>query len=179
MKNGHKYLPWSSAWTHVKTLYPDATYGVVKTDTDQLYHTDGKTCYVETWVKIGGETQFETLAVFDYKNNCLPLEDVSYMDIEKSIKRCLTKNIALFGLGLSLWIGEELSDLAKKQKTKKNAELVSVQKEIIEAAKEKIRGGKKSEEIYSIITEISGVRKPADIDDLETANRVLSAVQEA
>ena len=54
-----------------------------------------------------------------------------------------------------------------------------MQKEIIEAAKEKIRGGKKSEEIYSIITEISGVRKPADIDDLETANRVLSAVKEA
>ena len=134
---------------------------------------------METWVKIGGETQFETLAVFDYKNNCLPLEDVSYMDVEKSVKRCLTKNIALFGLGLSLWIGEELSDLAKKQKTKKNAELVSVQKEIIEAAKEKIRSGKKSEEIYSIITEISGVRKPADIDDLETANRVLSAVKEA
>lgn len=163
----------------MKTLYPDATYGVVKTDTDQLYHTDGKTCYVETWVKIGDETQSETLAVFDYKNKCVPLEDVSYMDIEKSIKRCLTKNIALFGLGLSLWVGEELSDLAKKQKTKKNAELVSVQNEIIEAAKEKIRGGKKSEEIYSIITEISGVRKPADIDDLETANRVLSAVKEA
>ncbi|WP_162609379.1 DUF1071 domain-containing protein [Flavonifractor sp. An82] len=47
-KNGMSYLPWSSAWSLVKTRFPDASYEVVKTEDDVIYFTDGKTCWVET-----------------------------------------------------------------------------------------------------------------------------------
>ncbi len=178
-KNGKKYLPWSAAWTYVKTYYPDAVYNVVKTDSGQLYHTDGKTCYVETSVTIANETQSEQLAVFDYRNQPIAADAVTYMDVQKSLKRCLAKNCALFGLGLSLWLGEELSDNAKtkkKEDEKKNAELISIQNKIISVAKEKIKGGKKSEEIYSVIQGVAGVRNPKDIEDAEAAREVLQAV---
>ena len=118
-KNKLSYLPWSSAWAIVKRLYPSSTYTPVKSEDDCLYHTDGKTCWVETSVTIQDETQNECLAVMNHRNQAISADEVTSVDINKSIKRCLTKNLALFGLGLSLWNGEELSDAAKRVRNEK------------------------------------------------------------
>ncbi len=121
-KNNMSYLPWSSAWAIIKDYYPDAKYYPVKAEEGRLYHTDGKTCWVETSLTIAGETQNETLAVMDHKNQPITYDTVTSTQFSKSIKRCLVKNAALFGLGLSLWNGEELSDEAKKTRAKRQAE---------------------------------------------------------
>lgn len=115
-KNKLTYLPWANAWAEVKSLFPSAKWDPVKSPTGVLYWTDGRTCWVETTVTIDGETQNETLAVMDYKNMAIPLEKVTMVDVEKSIRRCLTKNLALFGLDLNLWVGEEISDEAAAEK---------------------------------------------------------------
>lgn len=121
-KNNMSYLPWSSAWEIVKNNFPDATYEVHKTEDGCIYHTDGKTCWVETSVTIAGETQTELLAVMNHRNASITADEVMSTEVNKSIKRCLVKNCALFGLGLSLWNGEELSDAAKVTRAKKKEE---------------------------------------------------------
>ena len=172
-KQNLSYLPWSSAWAIIKGLYPDATCHPVPAADGCLYHTDGKTCWVETTMTINGETQNETLAVMDHRNASIPADTVQSTQFEKSIKRCMTKNAALFGLGLSLWNGEELSDEAKATRKKKQAEkAVEAEKaaaekaaldaenaKIIELAKKKIDGGVDKETVYAVVQKYSGGKK--------------------
>ena len=43
----------------------------------------------------------------DYKNNSIPLTKVTSFDAIKTIQRCTVKAIALHGLGINLWMGED------------------------------------------------------------------------
>ena len=45
----------------------------------------------------------------DYRNKSIPLDKLTSMDVNTSIQRCLTKAIALHGLGLSIYNGEDIS----------------------------------------------------------------------
>lgn len=181
-KNGMSYLPWSSAWAIIKEHYPDATYEAIKTEDGCLYHTDSKTCWVETSLNIAGETQHETLAVMNHRNQSISADEVTSVDFGRSIKRCLVKNAALFGLGLSLWNGEELSDAAKQTRAKKQAEDAAAEKEkkkaeailananakIIELCKSKIADGVAQDTLYAIVAKYTGGKKnPNAITTLE------------
>lgn len=180
-KNSMKYLPWSSAWAIIKTIYPTSTYRIIKTESGCNYHTDGKTCWVETELTIDGETQTEQLAVMNYKNASIPFENVTSVDVNKSIKRCFVKNAALFGLGLSLWNGEELSEAAKEKKKKEKQEeeagLKELRAEIIVKAKKLIEQGVNSDTIYLIVSNISGYRNPNSIKDIDSCKNVLEALK--
>ena len=46
----------------------------------------------------------------DYKNNSIPVEKVTTMDVNKSIQRSLTKACARHGLGLYIYAGEDLPE---------------------------------------------------------------------
>lgn len=175
-KNKMKYLPWSSAWEIVKTYFPDATYEIIRTAEGMIYFTDGRTCWVETSVTINNETQHEVLAVMDFKNQAIPYENVKLTDVNKSIKRCLTKNTALFGLGLSLYTGEELSDNAKKKKEEDAAVLTEKREKIIALAQEKIASGIDKNVIYEAIEKISGNRNPNNIKSTEVADKVIATI---
>lgn len=180
-KNGMKYLPWSSAWATIKTLYPSSTYRIIKTENGCNYHTDGKTCWVETELTIEGESQTEQLAVMNFKNAAIPLENVTSVDVNKSIKRCFVKNAALFGLGLSLWNGEELSEPAKekrKEKQTEESEIKELRAEIIAKAKQLIGNGVVSDEIYSLIEKIAGNRNPNSIKDKSLCKKVIDALDQ-
>lgn len=183
VKNNLNYLPWSSAWGIIKELYPTATYNTVKTDNGCIYHTDGKTCWVETSLTIEGETQNETLAVMNFKNQSISADTVASTDVNKSLKRCLTKNAALFGLGLSLWNGEELSEAAKKAKDEKSkediavaAELATKKEEIIALAASKKDAGVDATQIYAVIVKYTGKKNPNALSDIETANKVYDEI---
>ncbi len=115
-KNKIIYLPWSKAWMILKTLYPGSKFTVNKTEGGCIYHTDGKTAWVEVSITIGEQTETETLAVMDFRNKSIPVADITSADVGKSIKRCLVKCAAVQGLGLYLCRGEELSDAARKNK---------------------------------------------------------------
>ena len=52
------------------------------------------------------------LPVMDYRNNSIPIEKVTSMDVNTAIQRSTAKAIAMHGLGLSLWIGEDLTKTA-------------------------------------------------------------------
>lgn len=132
------YLTWSKAWEEVKKVYPNVTYNVKKFGNNQLpYVYDENTGYmVFTDMTIEGITHEMWLPVMDSKNKAMKAEPYEYttkygtksvdaatmFDINKTIMRCLTKNIAMFGLGLYIYNGEDIPseekteiDKAKKQ----------------------------------------------------------------
>ena len=119
------YLSWTFAWSEVKKAFPDATYNVWK-DEDGNPFTFNKTlgymCY--TTVCIGGETLEMWLPVMNGANKAMldnkysyktrfgdkEVEAATMFDINKTIMRCLVKNIAMFGLGLYIFSGEDLPE---------------------------------------------------------------------
>lgn len=180
-KNKLSYLPWSSAWEIIKLRYPQSTFYPVKSETGCIYHTDGKSCWVETSLTISdgeiSETQNETLAVMDYRNQSISFDDIQSTKAGNSIKRCLVKNAALFGLGLSLWVGEELSDSAKKII---NEKLKNLKAEIVKIAKVKIEEeGIEKNKVYSIVADNNGGNKnPNSIKSTDVAQIILDKINE-
>ena len=107
------YLSWAWAWAEVKKLYPDANYTIYERVTEWgavNYFTDGRTCWVKTGVTINGKEYVEQLPVMDNRNNSVPLESVTSMDVNKAIQRSLTKAAARHGLGLYIYAGEDLPE---------------------------------------------------------------------
>ena len=115
-KNGLNYLSWAWAWSIVKKHYPLAEYKVYERgDTGIPYFTDGKTCWVKTEVTIEGLPHMEYLPIMDHKNNSIPLERVTSMDMNKAIQRSLTKCCARHGLGLYIYASEDLPEQTAAQ----------------------------------------------------------------
>ena len=105
-KNGLDYLAWAFAWAEIKLHYPDATYTIYENNNGWNYFTDGKTCWVKTGVTINGIEHIEYLPVMDFRNNSIPVGNVTSFDVNKTIQRSLTKAIARHGLGISLYYSD-------------------------------------------------------------------------
>ena len=114
-KGNLTYLSWAWAWAEFKKVYPDAQYEVVKFADGKPYYHDDKTGYmVYTKVTAEGLTYEMWLPVMDSRNRALL--DATMFDINKTIMRCLTKNLAMFGLGLYIYAGEDLPEGEDKPK---------------------------------------------------------------
>ena len=144
-KNGLTYLSWSWAWTEVIKRYPDATYEIEKFENNLPYVYDEKTGYmVFTKVNINNIVREMWLPVMDSANKTMLNKSYTYkvkdwktqqivektvqpatmFDVNKTIMRCLTKNLAMFGLGLYIYSGEDLPEqLEEKDDTDYKAEL--------------------------------------------------------
>ena len=140
-KNGLNYLSWAYAWAEIKKIYPNAKYTIYKFGDNQLpYVYDEKTGYMvftdvtiddvthEMWLPVmdgANKTMLDhsyTYQVKDKKNGGFiekVVEQASMFDINKTIMRCLTKNLAMFGLGLSLYQGEDLPAVTTIEDAKK------------------------------------------------------------
>ena len=129
-KNKLSYLPWASAWAEVKKLYPDASFEIKKqtmeNGVERPWLDDGKTGWVEVSVTISGQTITEMLAIMNFSNKAIPADQITATDANKSIKRCLTKAIAMHGLGLYVYEGEDIPE-----DTARTIELKSVIKDIV------------------------------------------------
>lgn len=107
-KNGLTYLAWAFAWGEVKKNYPDAFYTIYENQDGWNYFTDGRTAWVKTGVTIDGLEHIEYLPVMNYKNNSIPIDQITSFDVNKTIQRSLTKACARHGLGLYIYAGEDL-----------------------------------------------------------------------
>jgi hypothetical protein len=70
------------------------------------YQDIGGSCIVWVSVTIFGKTVKVQLPVLDYRNKCIAAPNA--FDINTSIMRCLTKGIAMHGLGLYIYAGEDV-----------------------------------------------------------------------
>lgn len=124
-KNGLNYLSWAYAWMKVMESFPNATYEIERFD-NRPYLYDEKTGYmVFTKMNIEGTEREMWLPVMDANNKAMldhkytydtkykkdiPVEAATMFDINKTIMRCLVKNLAMYGLGLALYSGEDLPE---------------------------------------------------------------------
>jgi hypothetical protein len=123
-KNGLTYLSWAWAWGEFVKVYPTATYEVIKNPQGLPYFADDSGAIVYTKVTAGGVTQEMWLPVMDGANKSMKTTSYQYktkydtktvdaytmFDINKTVMRCLVKNLAMFGLGLYIYAGEDLPE---------------------------------------------------------------------
>ena len=109
-KGNLTYLSWAWAWAEVKKLYPDIQRTVYESENGINYFTDGKSCWVKVGVTINGLEHIDYLPVMDFRNNSILLEKVTSFDVNKAIQRSTTKALALHGLGLYIYAGEDLPE---------------------------------------------------------------------
>lgn len=129
-KNGLSYLSWAWAWAEFKKIYQDATYRVIKDEKGLPYIYDENLGYmVFTEVTAGNITHEMWLPVMDGANKSMKAFKYSYttkygdkeveaatmFDINKTLMRCLTKNLAMFGIGLYIYAGEDLPEDSKEE----------------------------------------------------------------
>ena len=113
-KGKFDYLSWATAWNILKSEYPYAQRKVYECqETGLNFFTDGKTAYVKVGITIYEMEHIDYLPVMDYRNNSIPIEKVTSMDVNTAIQRSTAKAIAMHGLGLSLWIGEDTIEVVK------------------------------------------------------------------
>lgn len=117
-RNKLSYLPWASAWSEVKKIYPDASFDIKRqllgNGVERPWFDDGKSGWVEVSVTINGQTITEMLAIMNFSNKAIPADQIAATDANKAIKRCLTKAIAMHGLGLYVYEKEDLPEEATK-----------------------------------------------------------------
>lgn len=128
-KNGLTYLSWSSAWTEFLKVYPDAKYRVIKREDGMPYFKDESGAFVYTEVTAGGITREMWLCVMDARNKAIKNPDA--FDINKTIMRCLVKNLAIFGLGLYIYAGEDLPETATEEVKRNTAEQIAELEDLI------------------------------------------------
>ena len=102
------YLSWSFAWAEFKKLYPDATYKVDQFDGTFCTGNSALGYMVRTEVTADGLTYEMWLPIMDGRNQTI--YEPKMTEVNKTIMRCLTKNLAMFGLGLYIYAGEDLPE---------------------------------------------------------------------
>lgn len=167
-REGLTYLSWAWAWAEVKKLYPDASYTIWKDEQNRPYVYDANLGYmVYTTVTIEGQTHEMWLPVMDGKNKAMKAEPYTYktkygektveaatmFDINKSIMRCLVKNLAMFGLGLYIYAGEDLPEDDKKEEEKPATKAKRGQKSsLMEDVNESVKGTDRRAEVIEEAT---------------------------
>ena len=125
----------------MKKKYPNATYKIHLFGEKQLPYVfdEGVGYMVFTSVTIDSLTHTMWLPVMDsankamksegytydtrYKKN-IPVEPATMFDVNKTIMRCLVKNLAMFGLGLYIYSGEDLPEIETEKITAKDASVL-------------------------------------------------------
>lgn len=189
-KQNLSYLPWATAYSEVMKEFPEMTYEFVKHGEEKLPYLETPLgLMVSTVVTIDGVTREMQLPVMDSNNKAMKSKEYTYstksgertvapatmFDINKSLMRCLAKNLAMFGLGLHLWTKEELPEsMIKADKLKS---------EINEIAKKKCSLSEKAKsEVVRICTEAEpdsngNYNLIEDVEVLEKLKKSLTAIR--
>jgi hypothetical protein len=137
-KSNLTYLSWAWAWSETKKACPDTTYKIGQTDYDEVL---GFMCHTE--VTIEGETLAMWLPVMDGANKSMLKTSYKYttkygektceaatsFDINKTIMRCLVKNLAMFGMGIYIYAGEDLPETPTQATTTAPPSAINLKKE--------------------------------------------------
>lgn len=109
-KNGLTYLSWAHAWAEALKADPAATFTVdtfQRADATTVPYMDiNGTAMVWVRVTIFGKEMACFLPVMDHRNK--PITNPDAFQVNTAIMRCMTKALALHGLGLHIYAGEDL-----------------------------------------------------------------------
>lgn len=102
------YLSWAWAWQKLMENYPDSTYEYAEPS-----FLENGTVEVSVSVTVQGVTHSMWLPVMDNRNKSLT--NATTRDISDARMRCLVKCIAMFGLGIYIYAGEDLPEATKTE----------------------------------------------------------------
>ena len=123
-KNGLSYLSWAWAWAEVLKVDNQAWFEVHEWWLDEggtvpcMYLKD-QTAMVKVSVYVNEIKRTCVLPVMDHRNKAI--ENPNAFQINTAIMRCLAKAIAMHGLGLYIYAGEDLpmEEEVKEEKVEK------------------------------------------------------------
>ena len=111
-KGSFDYLSWSWAVTELLKVCPTATWEVCEYQNEDgltvPYMTTNAGTFVKVSVTCDEIVRSQVHPVTDNRNQ--PIKQPTCKDIGNSIQRCLAKAIALHGLGLYIFAGEDLPE---------------------------------------------------------------------
>ena len=153
-KGNFTYLSWAWAVRELLKVDPQATWEIC-----EYQQADGETApymmtaagaFVKVKLWVGGICREQVHPVLDNRNQAI--EQPNAFHVNTSIMRCLTKAIALHGLGLYIYAGEDLpgdiTPIDKEETTKLLGVAVSISKEKEEEVSEAIIAGKITRDNY-------------------------------
>jgi hypothetical protein len=106
-KNGLSYLSWAWAWAEALKADPKASYKIEMFG-DKCFMDINGTAMVFVTVTMFDKPMTCQLPVMDYRNKAIPNPDA--FAVNTAIMRCMTKALALHGLGLYIFAGEDLPE---------------------------------------------------------------------
>jgi hypothetical protein len=130
-KNGLTYLSWAWAVSQLLEQDPTATWSYgepVKF---------GDTLMVFCTVTAFGKSMTSQLPVIDFRNKAIPNPDA--MAVNTAMQRCLAKAIALHGIGLYIYAGEDIPQEDKVQAPQKVTPLAGAMESLDEESQQFIR----------------------------------------
>lgn len=104
-KQNLSYLSWAWAWQEALRVDPSATFNVQTFDGKAYMDVNG-TGMVWVTVSLGERSRTCFLPIMDHRNK--PITNPDAFAVNTAIMRCMTKCLALFGLGLYIYAGEDL-----------------------------------------------------------------------
>ena len=141
-KGSFDYLSWPWAVTELLKVKPEATWHVHEYEIDNRIHpymiTDAGH-FVKVSVIVDNITRSQTHPVTDHRNETI--NEPTAQEINTSIQRCLAKAIALHGLGLYLYAGEDLPEpdsLNDEEKAEVLGRAKGLDESFVSSLKEKI-----------------------------------------
>ena len=111
-KNGLSYLSWAWAWAEALKADPKASYKIEMFG-DKCFMDINGTAMVFVTVTMFDKPMTCQLPVMDYRNKAILNPDA--FAVNTAIMRCMTKALALHGLGLYLYSGEDVPEEGDKQ----------------------------------------------------------------
>jgi hypothetical protein len=118
--NGHlekkgnlSYLSWAWAWAEVMKIDPGARWTAHEWDNSPVMVLRNGTAMVKVSVEIKGDIKTCILPVMDNRNKAIV--DPDAFAVNTAIMRCLAKAIAMHGLGLYIYAGEDLPEAEKAE----------------------------------------------------------------
>lgn len=123
-KNGFSYLSWATAWKLLAKQFPNSSYKFTKYDeiikgqktgrkVDYLLNAEG--CTVECTLTIEGQ-EYPPMWLYCMDNRSHAAHTPDIAVINKTKLRCLVKAIAVAGLGIDVYGGEDLPDEIQQPK---------------------------------------------------------------
>jgi hypothetical protein len=119
-KGRFDYLSWAVALRELLKKYPKSTFKVHEYN-DSPYMSTELGFFVKVSVSVEGVDHSQIHPILDNKN--IAITKPNAFQVNTSIQRCLAKAIALHGLGLSLFAGEDLAGLDAPSSDTKGTQL--------------------------------------------------------
>lgn len=164
-KNNLSYLSWAWAWGVLMKHYPDARYAFRE---HEVLPNGEIICHVD--MDIRGVKRHMWLPVMNHVNK--PIPNPNGFEINKTMMRCLTKCIAMYGLGHYIYAGEDVPEESTEQRQEREAAEAKAKAAEAEAAKAQEALDSAREHLKTIILSCKN-------DGIETPDELKKRAQKA